>query len=65
MKLQIYDRWQINTIQYNKIREDFRKQSVVILLKYGCSVRHMSSVQYLFLDLWPKILKNTFEIVHT
>ena len=31
--------------------------------KNGCSVRHMFYT--IFLYLWPKFLKNTFEVVHT
>ena len=45
-------------------KETFHKQSVVILLKYGCSVRHMFCTN-LFIYLWPKFFKNTFEVVHT
>ena len=37
---------------------------MVILFKNECSVR-LCSVQYLFLYLWPKFLKSTFEVVHT
>ena len=42
-------------------KKKFHKQSVVILLKNGCSV---CRVQYLFVYLWPKLLKNTFEALH-
>ena len=45
-------------------KETFHKQSVVILLKNGCSVRHMFCTN-LFIYLWPKFFKNTFEVVHT
>ena len=37
---------------------------MVILFKNYCSV-NVCSVQYVFLYLWPKFLKNTFEIVYT
>lgn len=44
-------------------KEKFYKQPVVILC-HGCSVRHMFCTN-LFIYLWPKFFKNTFEVVHT